>query len=126
MKNLSVATPERPPAHAWPSYGAQGYRSFHKQPLTPSQASLIQKTLSVVKPCQRQFLRFAFPSNAGLVLFFDLSNVSWPHVLWTPNTYYKKVEGSVFTLPGATGGRNAGIESDIKSAGCNGQLIIHK
>ncbi|MBV9333308.1 MAG: hypothetical protein JO146_04825 [Candidatus Eremiobacteraeota bacterium] len=78
-----------------------------------------------MKPCQRPFLRFAFPSNGQFVVFFDLSNVVWPHVLWTRNQYYKKLEGIVFTLPGASGG-SPGIASDVKSAGCNGQLIVPK
>ena len=125
MKGFGLATPAPPPAHAWPNYAAQAYRSFHKRPLTPGQASVIRKTLTLVKPCQRPFLRFAFPSNGQFVVFFDLSNVVWPHVLWTRNQYYKKLEGIVFTLPGASGG-SAGIASDVKSAGCNGQLIVPK
>lgn len=126
MKSIAVATPAPPPAHAWPNFAAKDYGSFHRQPLTPSQVSSIRKTLALVKPCQQQFLRFAFPSNGSFVLFFDLSNVIWPHVLWTKNEYYKKLEGTVFLLPGTKVAGNAGIQSDVKSAGCNGQLILPK
>jgi hypothetical protein len=123
MKNATVSTPAAMPAQAWPSFAARDYRSFHKQTLTAGEVSSIRKTLSAVKPCQRRFLRFAFASNAGFVLFFDLSNTIWPRVLWTDNTYYKKIEGTVFQLSGPRSARNSGIEWAVRTTGCDGRLI---
>jgi len=119
----AIVTPIPPPPSPWPSFVAQDYRSLHKQRLLPGEVSSIRNTLTLVKPCQRQFLRFAFSQNGGFVLFFDLSNSIWPHVLWTDNTYYKKLEGTVFKVPDHGTGRNAGIEWDVKTTGCNGQVI---
>jgi hypothetical protein len=84
--------------------------------------SMIRFALARVKPCQRAFLRYAFPRNGdrlSFVLFFQGPPYEWPHVFWTNNMYYKPIEGDEF--PGASGDEPPkwnGLEWDIDHAGC--------
>ena len=128
MRNLTApsATPSPP---LWPSYYAEDYRTFDKKTLTRNEVSLIRKTLSLVKPCQRRILRFAFPSNAvsefPLVLFFQEQDYVWPHALWTHNMFYKPVEGEVFPAPGPEPDWN-GVRYDVEHTACDGRHLYLK
>jgi hypothetical protein len=114
-----TATPTPP---SWQSYRAEDYRTFDKKTLTRSEVSLIRRTLSLVKPCQRPLLRFAFPANGGtnfpFVLFFQSPDDGWPHVLWTNNMYYKPVEGEIFPTPGYEPNWH-GIRYDVEHQSCS-------
>jgi hypothetical protein len=91
----------------WPSYAAVDYGRPGHPSLTNQQAALIRKTLALLKPCQADLLRYAFPkgrvgptSQREMVLFFQPPDASiYPHVLWTMNLAYKPAEGEAFAMP---------------------------
>jgi hypothetical protein len=97
----------------WPSYLARDYNKPGHFKLTEKEATLIRKTLALAEPCQRAFLRYAFPSNGNLHMVLYLENLHGnPHVLWTNNIYYQQLTGELNTLPGAEPEWN-GIQYDV-------------
>ena len=115
-------SPSPPP---WPSFSVDEYRTFHKVTLSGGELSLIRKTLSLVKPCQRPFLRFAFPSDGGtefpLVLFFQGSApFEAIHALWTNNMFYDPHDGRILPMSGDNPKWN-GIQFEVDHTGCDGE-----
>jgi hypothetical protein len=107
----------------WPNYLAKDYEKPGHPTLTTRQKSTIRFALAKVEPCQRAFLRYAFPRNGDdspFVLFFQGQASSWPHVFWTNNMYYKPADGEIF--PGSGGDApppgQRFITWDIDHAGC--------
>jgi hypothetical protein len=118
---VSLIAPARASITGWPSYLAQDYKD-HRTPLTKSQIAMIRSALAQVKPCQRAFLRYAFPKHgAGLdfVLFFLGPPYAFPHVFWTNNLYYKPNLGEAFPGPsGVAPVQWNGLKWDIDHTGC--------
>lgn len=110
-----------------PSYLAKDLGRLGQPTITQRQAALIRRTLSLVKPCQADMLRYAFPSNAGtdfpFVLFFQGAfPFEATHALWTHNMFYNPRTGEIFPMSGDfTDAENA--QWDIKHTGCNGKPI---
>jgi hypothetical protein len=103
----------------WPSYLARDYDKPGHFKFTVKEEALVRKTLAIVKPCQRAFLRYAFPSNGDMHMVLYLENLHGnPHVLWTKNIYYQPLTGELNTLPGAEPEWD-GIQYDVEHAGCS-------
>jgi hypothetical protein len=106
----------------WPSYLAKDYETRGHPTLTRRQTSMIRFALAKVKPCQRAFLRYAFPQNGSylpFVLFFQTHSYQWSHVFWTNNIYYKSLAGEEFAgSPGNEPPKWDGLKWDIDHAGC--------
>jgi hypothetical protein len=123
MRNIRIPTPTQSPS--WPSFLAEDYRKFRKPVLTPNEVSLIRKTLSLVTPCQRRILRYAFPSDGGtespFALFFQGSApFEATHALWTNNLFYDPHDGRIF--PGAGDHPKwDGIQFEVSHTGCDGE-----
>ena len=87
----------------------EGLRNAWPSELTRRQTSMIRFALAKVKPCQRAFLRYAFPQNGSylpFVLFFQTHSYQWSHVFWTNNIYYKSLAGEEFGVRQVTSRRN--------------------
>jgi hypothetical protein len=117
-----VARPKSFPSPTlWPSYKALDYRTA-PLPLTASEATHVRHILSRVKPCQRQIVYYAYPSNAEetqpLVIFFKDHRGSWRHVLGERNEAYKQIEGEVFAE--APGRYDYSLQADIRAEPCPG------
>lgn len=85
---ISVASPSPTP---WPSYLAKDFENRGHPKLTTKEMKMIRLALARVEPCQRVFLRYAFPSDADVlpfILFFQGPAYEYPHVFWTNNSYY--------------------------------------
>jgi len=114
-----------PSPRPWPSYSAEDYRTLHNVKLSGTEITLIRKTLSLTKPCQRPFLRFAFPSDGGaefpFVLFFQgAAPFEAIHALWTNNMWYDPHDGRIFAMSGSNPKWN-GIRFEVDHTGCDGQ-----
>lgn len=106
----------------WPIYPAANYQSAHDSSLTSGDVALIRKTLTLVKPCQRATLTYAFPSNprsARFVLFLRNSDTPWPHVLWTQNMFFKPDSGLIFSALGKLPYSQTDIRYDTEHARCD-------
>ena len=107
-----------------PSYLAKDLGRPGQPTITQRQAALVRRTLSLVKPCQSDMLRYAFPSNGGtdfpLVIFFQ---GSFPfESTHAHNMFYNPHNGEIFPMSGDfTNAENA--RWDINHTGCNGQPI---
>lgn len=110
-----------PSPSLWSSYKALDYRTA-RLPLTTREATQVRHILFRVKPCQRQFVYYAYPSNADepepLVVFFKDRRGSWRHVLGERNEAYKQIEGEIF--PEAPGDHDYSLEADIRAEPCPG------
>ncbi len=108
-----------------PTYLAADYDKPGQPALTPPERALIEKTLAVIKPCQRELLRYAFPERADpdnqLVLFFAKPGAPTfdAHALWQGNLVYN--EGNVGAVPDPI---PSDIRNDIAETPCsNGQTF---
>lgn len=123
MRSMSLPTPfVSESASSLPSFSAETYRTGHRT-LTASQVALIRKTLVFVKPCQRDFLRYAFPKDPDypFVIFFQQSTpFEATPVLWTHNMYYDPHDGRVFATSDGYSPNNTQFEVD--HMGCDGIL----
>jgi hypothetical protein len=121
-ENLRIASPSPTPS-PWPSYLAKEYDNPGHPRLTTQQRELIRRTMVRVRPCQLEYLRYAFPrepvTSHNMVLFFASTLGAWPHVLWSRNLFYKPDEGMVFagsaTYPIP---KYNGIEYDVNQRAC--------
>ena len=128
FRNYTFHPPARvttPPP--WPSFSAEDYRTFHGK-LDRSEVALIRKTLSLVKPCQRSLVRFAFPSDGGtdfpFVVFFQGSApFEATHALWTHNMFYDPHNGDIVAGSGPVPKWN-GIQFEVNRVGCDGTLHL--
>lgn len=113
MRKIAMASTTPPTSQQPPIYVATDYGKPGQPALTPRERALIRTTLAVVKPCQRELLRYAFPEDAApdwhLVLFFVESGkpIFDAHVLWQGNLVYN--EGHAFAVP------EPSIPSDIRN-----------
>lgn len=104
-----------------PTYLAADYGKAGEPLLTTSQLRLIRKTLAVIKPCQRELLRYAFPevhdAQTQMVLFFaDPSGpIGEEHILWQGNALYN--ENNVIAAPDPIA---SDIHNDIAHTPCLG------
>jgi hypothetical protein len=124
---LSVALADPTPAATaspWPTYGALDYRTPGRHPaLTQAEVAKIRNMLARVKPCQRKFLRYAFPDPAEngdlpFVMFFGPYEAGHiPHVLGAGNVDYDPAEGRVepFILQQDV---DYSLKADIDQLGC--------
>lgn len=106
----------------WPIYLAKDYQSSPNRSLTSGDVALIRKTLTLVKPCQRATLTYAFPSSprtVRFVLFLPNTNTAWPHVLWTQNKFFKPDSGLVFSALGKLPYSQSDIRYDVAHASCD-------
>ena len=128
-KAASIATakpiPTRSPFPSlWPSFKAIDYRSA-RPALSAGQAAQLSQILANVRKCQRPFVRYSFSNDVNesrrFVMFFQSPHDDWPHVLDQPNLYFKKEDGSVFSM--SYGGRTPdfSLEADIRSHPCPGE-----
>lgn len=95
-----IVTPS--PVPTLPTYLALAYDRRGHPPLTAAEIALIRRTLSLLRPCQAQQLRYAFPTNRKntVALFFnDPEPAIEPHVLWTFNDVYSRAEGFEDPVP---------------------------
>jgi uncharacterized repeat protein (TIGR03803 family) len=116
------------PIPTWPqqpTYPAADYDKPGQPALTPPERALIEKTLAVIKPCQRELLRYAFPERSDpdnqMVLFFSKPGapIFDAHVLWQGNVVYN--EGNVGAVPDPI---PSDIRNDIAEMPCsNGQTF---
>lgn len=115
--SATVALPS--PMPTWSNYSALGYKADHT--LTRSEVAAIRRTLAALRPCQRQYLRYAFPANPeGLLpfaLFMDRMDVAAEHVLYTNNVYMDRDSGEVFPVPGPIPKWN-GVQRDAAAFDC--------
>lgn len=115
----------------WPNYLAKDYGRTGQPTLTAAEVTRIRNVLAVIKPCQRAFLRYAFPKNSDFlpfVIFFeppasDLSQIHEDpsehpalHVLEEGDVDYKLWEGEVFVTPDWESDK---ISVDINERGCD-------
>ena len=122
ISSLALQGPYGASPTPWPSYAAVDYERAHPR-LTDAQIAAVRQTLSKVKPCQRDLLRYAFPQNSDFlpfVVFFEQPESVWPHVLGQRNIDYNPGEGQVFTTTGMPGD-DYSLENDIKQRGCGTQ-----
>lgn len=111
----------------WPSYLAKGYNKPGHPELTRKETLTIRRVLAVVRPCQRSFLRYAFPdlhpTDLPMVMFFEprpselfsSGVVEAPHVLGEGNVHYKPREGEAIATPDW---ESSDLRVDIKRLGC--------
>jgi hypothetical protein len=115
----TVALPS--PAPTWANYPALDYAADHKHVLTRADVAAIRRTLAALRPCQRQYLRYAFPVNPdGLlpfVLFMDRADVEAEHVLYTNNLYIDRFSGEAFPASGYVPKWN-GVQRDAAAFDC--------
>jgi hypothetical protein len=115
----------------WPNHLAKDYGRTGQPSLTAAEATKIRNVLAAIKPCQRTFLRYAFPKNSDFlpfVMFFeppasDLSQFHPDpnmhptlHVLEEGNADYKLWDGEVFATPYW---ESSDLYVDIKERGCS-------
>jgi hypothetical protein len=112
-----------------PTYLAQDYTRAGRPPLTVDEIGMIRDALAKVKPCQRAFLLYAFPSNPDfglpLVLFFkepDPTQVA--HVFGTTGVYIQK-DGEVFVTPIGVPRVPSSISFDVEHTGCSPGEHVH-
>jgi hypothetical protein len=95
------------PGPTWPNYEAIDYGKPGQPDLNAEEAAKLVLILRKVKPCQRRFVRYAFPNDGGLQLavYFeynatpDPQGVSFTHVLEDPYAYYAPVTGETHVGP---------------------------
>jgi hypothetical protein len=105
-----------------PSYLAKNYRVPQQHPaLTAEEAARIRAMLARVKPCQRAFLRYAFPSNGGGMVMFFLphpeNGTQAPSVLGEGSLTYKTDDGTAEAPPPAIGEQHS-LQNEIDRADC--------
>jgi hypothetical protein len=116
------------PYYEWPTYLARDYRKTGQPQLTGAEVTKLRNTLAVIKPCQRAFLRYAFPKNSDFlrfVMFFEPSVASKeeggdlrpaPHIFGEGNADYKPWSGEAFVTPYWESDK---IGVDVKDRGCS-------
>lgn len=108
------------PMLTWPTYSALNYKSDHSGKLTPMETARIAKTLALVEPCKRKYLRYAFPSNPDVMPFALMlyrNDVSAENVIGTINQYMDRHNGNVFAASGIKP-ESATLESEASAFSC--------
>ena len=116
-QNLPYVPPQ------WPTYVAKDYDVPGHPALTSNEIAMLREALRKVKPCQRDMLRYAFPSNAKsgirFVVFFEpwITPTHPAHVFWTSDVYFKW-NGKVFVTRRAGATVRSDIRYDIERTPC--------
>jgi hypothetical protein len=67
--------------------------------LSQSDASKIRDVLAKVKPCQKPLVRYAFPDNGHMVMFFAVGPNQLAHIFGEGNSYYLTVDNTAIVPP---------------------------